>query len=123
MEYFISFEFFKISLSIFILILSLLYIVVLIFSVVSNKHKIDFLSTIKRDGRISKAGIFFFIVMLIIIYQALFLPAISPELTQLMLYIIGGDVGASFVSKYGKIEATRIRKTTEKLSSDEFKDL
>lgn len=123
MEYFLSFEFFKISLSIFILILSLLYIVVLICSVIMNKKKIDFLSTIKRDGRISKAGIFFFIVMLIIIYQALFLPSISPELTTLMLYIIGGDVGASFVSNYKKIEIGKIKKTSEKLSSDDFKDL
>ena len=70
----------------------------LLYSLFKKRKEIDFLSCIKRDGRISKAGLFFFVLMGIIAYQALFADNIDSKLVDLMALIIGGDLGATWLS-------------------------
>lgn len=103
--------------------ISVIYQVILFISMIKNRRKIDFLSVIKREGSISKAGIFFFVLMAVIVYQALFLDQITPGLVELMGLIIAGDVGARYVSDKKHIELEKIKKTNYNMSSDEFKDL
>ena len=67
----------------------------------------------------------YFVLMSIIVYQALFLPTgVQIDLVYLMGVVIGGDVMAKGISNYRNIELQRIKKTNdEEFSPDDFKDL
>lgn len=106
-----------------ILILSCIYQLILIISMFVGRKQIDFLSTIKSGNRISKSGIFFFILMILIVYQSLFLDQLTPGLVEIMGLIIAGEVGSRYVSNKKHIEMERIKKTNETIPPDEFKDL
>lgn len=89
-----------------------------------NRKSLDFLSTIKRGDRISKASIFFFILMSIIIYQALFLGDISVGLIELMGIIIAGDLGGSWIKNQRELHLEKIKKTNDNdMSNDDIKNL
>ena len=98
-----------------------------------NRKDINFLDTIKRDGRISKSGIFFFVLMSVIIYQALFLGDVTAGLIELMVIIVAGDVGTNWVNNKKHVDLERIRQSSKmekvkktndiEMSSDDFKDL
>ena len=112
----------------FILFIAFIYQVALLATLIKNKDQVSLVSAIKRGDRLSKAGIFFFILMSIIVYQALFFPnGVQIDLVYLMGMIICGDVGAKWVSNYRNIELHKIKKTQNdencQLSPDDFKDL
>lgn len=89
---------FKNALLCLIVFISFILQCALIFSLIRKQKEIDFLSCIKRDNRISKAGLFFFVLMGIIAYQALFTENVDMKLVELMALIIGGDLGATWLS-------------------------
>lgn len=124
---FLDFELAKVVFLSIIFIVSILYQIVLFFALYKKRKELNFLSAIKRDGNISKSGLFFFILMLIITYQSLFLDGITPGLVELMGIIVAGDLGATWVNDRKHISLERIKKTRDnkdvELSSDEFKDL
>lgn len=104
--------------------ISAVYQITLFITLVRRRKEINFLSAIKRDGRISKAGLFFFILMLIITYQALFLDEITSGLIELMAIIVGGDLGAKYLGDKKEIDLERVKKTKGfDLSVEEIRDL
>ena len=109
----------------FILFIAFIYQVALLVTLFIKRDQISLVSAIKRGDRLSKAGIFFFVLMSIIVYQALFLPTgVQIDLVYLMGVVIGGDVMAKGISNYRNIELQRIKKTNdEEFSPDDFKDL
>lgn len=106
-----------------IFLISGLYQIILIITMIRKRHTIDFLSAIRREGNLSKAGIFFFILMLVIVYQALFLDDITSGLVELMGLIIAGDVGANYINNKKYVDLEKIKKTKQELSCEEFKNL
>lgn len=91
-----------------------------------KRKELNFLSAIQRDGKISKAGIFFFILMLMITYQALFLDKITVELVELMIIIVGGDLGAKYLGNKQKVDLEKVKRLGDseyKLTNDEIKNL
>lgn len=108
----------------FILILSFIYQVALLVSLFRHRHEISLISAIKRDDRISKAGIFFLVLMSIIVYQALFIPTgVQNDLVYLMGIIVCGDVGAKYVSNHHNIELKKIQKANHEMDPKDFEDL
>lgn len=88
----------------FIFCICIIYQILLIITMYKKRHEIDILSAVKRDNRISKAGLFFMVLMLIITYQSLFLDEITTGLVELMLIVISGDLGAKAIDNYTKIK-------------------
>ena len=108
----------------FILLLSFIYQVALLVSLFRHRDEISLISAIKRGDRLSKAGIFFMVLMSIIVYQALFVPTgVQNDLVYLMGIIVCGDVGAKYVSNKHNIELKKIQKADQEMSPDDFKDL
>lgn len=123
---FLEFATIKIVFLYVIFFISILYQVILFGSLIRHRKDVDFLSAIIRNGNISKAGIFFFVLMLIITYQALFLDEITAGLIELMGIIVLGDLGAKYVANKKIIDLEKVKKTRDcdvELSSDEFKNL
>jgi len=86
----------------FIFIIAILFQLFLFFDLFRHRKEVHFVSAVLRpeDGTISKGGVAFFIIILIIIYQALFMKTITPGLVELMGVIIGGDVAGKAVEAY-----------------------
>lgn len=124
----VNFFFIKEILLFVIFIVSVLYQAILFFSLWKHRRCINFTSAvIKPDGTVSKSGIMFFILMIVIIYQSLFVGTITAGLIELMLIIVGADVGGKFVDNYKNIEMQKIKKTTydtkTQLDPNEFGEL
>lgn len=79
----------------------------LLISLYRNRKTIDFLSCIKRGERVSKAGLFFFVLMGIIAYQGVFKEQVDVNLVALMVSIIGGDLGATYLKNKKELEESR----------------
>ena len=121
---FLTIEFVKNIFLAFILLLSFIYQVALLISLFRHRHEISLISAIKRGDRLSKAGIFFMVLMSIIVYQALFIPTgVQNDLVYLMGIIVCGDVGAKYVSNQHNIELKKIQKTNVEMDPKDFEDL
>ena len=115
----ISLELVKIVFLGFILVIAFIYQLTLLVSLFRHRHEISLISAIKRGERLSKAGIFFFILMSIIVYEALFVSTgVQADLVYLMGMIICGDVGAKWVNSYQHVELKKIQKTNSPFSHD-----
>lgn len=104
----------------------IIYQLLFVFVLIKNRKSVNFISAFtKQDGTISKSGIFFFILMQIIIYQSLFSGQITNGLVELMGVIIAGDIGIKAVDNYKDIQITKIQKTdaSDCISKDDFKNL
>jgi hypothetical protein len=121
---FLTIEFVKNIFLAFILLLSFIYQVALLISLFRNRHDISLISAIKRGDKLSKAGIFFMVLMSIIVYQALFVSTgVQTDLVYLMGIIVCGDVGAKYVSNQHNIELKKIQKTNVEMDPKDFEDL
>ena len=108
----------------FILFIAFIYQITLLFSLFLHRDQYSLISAIKREDRLSKAGIFFFILMSIIVYQSLFVPTgVQPDLVYLMGIIVCGDVGAKYVYNKRTIELERIKKANIEMKPEDFNDL
>ena len=108
----------------FILLLSFIYQVALLVSLFRHRDEISLISAVKRGDRLSKAGIFFMVLMSIIVYQALFVPTgVQNDLVYLMGIIVCGDVGAKYVSNKHNIELKKIQKANEEMDPKDMEDL
>lgn len=75
------------------------FIVTLIISVYRNKSiKISSI-LVRDDGRVSKIAIAFLFILPIIIYQAIYLDHINPELESILITIMGAEIGVKFTDK------------------------
>lgn len=81
-----SLEIVKIVFLGFILVIAFIYQLTLLVSLFRNRHEISLISAIMRGDKLSKAGIFFFILMSIIVYQALF---VSTGVQADLVYLMG----------------------------------
>lgn len=121
---FLTIEFVKNIFLAFILLLSFIYQIALLISLFRNRHDISLISAIKRGDKLSKAGIFFMVLMSIIVYQALFVSTgVQTDLVYLMGIIVCGDVGAKYVSNQHNIELKKIQKTNVEMDPKDFEDL
>ena len=82
----------------FILILSLLFLVIVFTSVIRNKDKVQFYSIIiKEDGQVSKVGIAFIFLLVLLVYQVVTETEISGYLVELLGVIFAAEIGTKYV--------------------------
>lgn len=121
-------ELFGISISAYILslisIVLFSYVLILIISLIRNKGIIDFASPIINEkGKISKSGLLFFLITLVVTYQALYQPEITPGLLEILAALAFKDAGIEIANKWQHVQLTKIKKTNDKLDLDDFKNL
>lgn len=116
---------FKTGFIVLILLTVLIYFCVLLYSVIRHHASINFLSPIvHEDGKISKSGLLFFILTLIISYQALFVSEVTPGLIEILAALALKDAGVEVASKWQHVQLQKIKTTRDvSLKPDDFKDL
>ena len=103
-----------------IVLLSFAFIGVVFFSTYKNKDKISFYQMITReDGRISKVGISFIFVQMLIIYQVVTGTHVDSYLVELLAVIFAAEVGTKYVGKIGNKKDYTERKDRPKISDDD----
>lgn len=108
-----------------IVILSFGFICVVFFSIYKNRQKVSFYQMITReDGRISKVGISFIFVQMLIIYQVVTGTHLDSYLVELLAVIFGAELGTKYVGKIGgqKRDYTE-RRGKPKISDDDWDDI
>ena len=69
-----------------IILILFLYVLICIISLCKNKDNVNFTSAIvNADGRISKSGVLFLFLTLVVIYQALFGLPITDGLLEMLV--------------------------------------
>ena len=91
----------------------------LLISLYRNRGTINFLSCIKRGNRVSKAGLFFFVLMGIIAYQGVFKDQVDINLVALMVSIIGGDLGATWLKNKKELDDMEHEHKVRKYENEE----
>lgn len=108
-----------------IVILSFGFIGVVFFSIYKNRQKVSFYQMITReDGRISKVGISFIFVQMLIIYQVVTGTHVDSYLVELLAVIFGAELGTKYVGKIGgpKKDYTE-RRGRPKITDDDWDDI
>ena len=110
--------------SIFILIVLTFYVLIITFNLLKYRKDVNFIAPIVNSGNsLSKSGILFFLITLVVVYQAL----CGMEITDGLLEILGAlafkDAGVELANKWERVQLNKIKKTTTKLDIDEFKNL
>lgn len=107
-----------------IVLLSFAFIGVVFFSTYKNKDKISFYQMITReDGRISKVGISFIFVQMLIIYQVVTGTHVDSYLVELLAVIFAAEVGTKYVGKIGNKKDYTERKGRPKISDDDWDNI
>ena len=107
-----------------IVLLSFAFIGVVFFSTYKNKDKISFYQMITReDGRISKVGISFIFVQMLIIYQVVTGTHVDSYLVELLAVIFAAEVGTKYVGKIGNKRDYTERKDRPKISDDDWDNI
>lgn len=108
----------------FIILILFLYVILCIVSLYKNRNSINFTSAIVNpDGKISKSGILFLFLTLVVIYQALFSLPITDGLLEILAILAFKDAGIEIANKWERVQLHRVKKTKETLDLNEFKDL
>jgi len=98
-----------------ILLTTIVFFIILLVSIIKNRDKIHFYTLIVRENnRISKVGLSFIAILLIIVYQAIFNKEITPGLIELLGIIFTAEIGTNAVNKGTK--AYIISKTQKPVS-------
>lgn len=98
-----------------IVILSFAFLGVVFFSIYKNKGKVSFYQMICReDGRISKVGISFIFVQMLIIFQVVTGAHVDSYLTELLAVIFAAEVGTKYVGKLGSGGKSKVDFTERK---------
>jgi len=111
-----------------IVLLSFAFLGVVFFSIYKNRGKVSFYQMICReDGRISKVGISFIFVQMLIIFQVVTGAHVDSYLTELLAVIFAAEVGTKYVGKLGsggksKADFTE-RKGRPSLKDDDWDDI
>ena len=101
---------------IFILIILLIFLLIFFISLYRNRRKINFYSLIVREnGRISKVGIAFIFILMLVIYQVVSGVEISTYLVELLGVIFAAELGTKFVDS--KLTQKNINYIKSNLSS------
>ena len=107
-----------------IILILFLYVILCIVSLYKNRNSINFTSAIVNpDGKISKSGILFLFLTLVVIYQALFSLPITDGLLEILAILAFKDAGIEIANKWERVQLHRVKKTKETLDLNEFKDL
>lgn len=89
---------FKESFLFFLVILSLSFLIIVFTSVIRNRNKVQFYSIIvKEDGQISKVGIAFIFLLILLVYQVISGTEISGYLVELLGVIFAAEIGTKYV--------------------------
>ena len=113
----------QIIVSIIILIL-FSYVLLCIIGLYKNRDNVNFASTIvNNDGKISKSGVLFLFLTLVVIYQSLFGLPITDGLLEILAVLAFKDAGVEIANKWERVQLHRVKKTKETLDLNEFKDL
>lgn len=92
---------------VFILILLLALLTTFFISLYNNRKKVKFYSLIAREnGRISKVGIAFIFLLLLLIYQVISGIEVSTYLVELLGVIFAAEIGTKYVD--GKLTQNNI---------------
>ena len=111
-----------------IALLSFAFIGVVFFSIYKNKEKVSFYQMICREDergitRISKVGISFIFVQMLIIYQVVTGTHVDSYLTELLAVIFAAEVGTKYVGNITKKRDFTNRKTKPDISDDDWDNI
>ena len=82
----------------FILVLSLVFLSILFVSLLKNRNRILFYSlVIKDDGQVSKIGIAFIFLLILLVYQVITETEVSSYLVELLGIIFAAEIGTKYV--------------------------
>ena len=100
---------------IFILVLLAAFIGIFLFSLYRNRKRVNFYSLVVREnGRISKIGVAFIFILMLLIYQVISDTEISTYLVELLGVIFAAELGTKYVD--GKISQNSIDSIRNNLS-------
>ena len=106
---------------VFILILLLLFLIIFFVSLYRNRSKINFYSLVVREnGRMSKVGIAFVFLLLLLNYQVISNTEVSTYLVELLGIIFAAELGTKYVD--GKLTKTNMASIKNNLSNIDMKD-
>lgn len=88
---------FEMMYQIIIINLSVGFVSVILFSLFRNRSNINFSQILMREDRISKVGIGFIFVMMLVVYQTLTDKEIDGSLVQLLMVIFGAEITGKWV--------------------------
>lgn len=111
-----------------IVVLSFGFIGVVFYSTWKNKAKISFYQMIMREDngvqRISKVGISFIFIQMLIIYQVVTGTHVDSYLVELLAVIFAAEVGTKYVGKMGSGGRNHTeRRDRPKISDDDWDNL
>lgn len=108
-----------------IVLLSFGFISVVLYSTYKNRGSITFSHLLTReDGRISKVGISFIFVQILIIYQVLSGAKVDSYLVELLAVIFGAELGTKYIAKIPHPKEHRTGKNCPPdLADDDLKDI
>lgn len=112
-----------------IALLSFAFIGVVFYSIYKNRGKVSFYQMITREDesgntRISKVGISFIFVQMLIIYQVVTGTHLDSYLTELLAVIFAAEVGTKYVGSIGnKTKNFTERKNQQKIPDDDWNNL
>ena len=123
MEIFLSLSSNQIIISFIVLIL-FIYVLICAISLYRNRKSINFTAPIiNLDGNISKSGVLFLFLTLVVIYQALFELPITDGLLEILAVLAFKDAGVEIANKWERVQLHKVQKTRDTLDINEFKDL
>lgn len=88
---------FEMMYQIIIINLSVGFVSVILFSLYRNRSNINFSQILMRENRISKVGVGFIFVMMLVVYQTLTDKEIDGSLVQLLMVIFGAEITGKWV--------------------------
>lgn len=105
---------------VFILLLLLALLTIFFISLYNNRRKVKFYSLIAREnGRISKVGIAFIFLLLLLIYQVISGIEVSTYLVELLGVIFAAEIGTKYVD--GKLTQNNIESIKNNLTNVDVK--
>ncbi len=110
---------------VFIFLIIFFSVIGIFYSVYKNSgKKFNLYGLILRDnGRISKVGIAFVLLMICLVYQVLFKEEISFHLVELLGIIFGAEVGVKYIATKEKCTVPENIEAKNKVSQDEIDKL
>lgn len=108
-----------------IVLLSFAFIATVFFSIYRHKHEIKFYQMITREdengnSRISKVGIAFIFLLILIVYQTISSQQVGGGLVELLGLIFGAELGVKYISnKFNNTPSRTFKNDKFGLSDDD----
>lgn len=105
------------------LVILLAFVIILGISVWKNRTKISPYSLIMRNGKLSKVGITFIIVLPLIVWELIHEGKICEELIYILMIIFGTEIGFKYMDRTPTIGSKRISKSCREDQIDTINNL